>query len=215
MPRKLLIRNDYLPYHVTARTNNRECFPLPMEVVWDILTSELFSISVKFQSEIHAFVLMPNHFHLLLTVPFLDLGRVMNTFMRNVTKDCHEVTERSGRLFGGPYHWSLIDQASYYRGAFKYVYRNPVRARLSARVEDYPYSTYSGLVGRERLPVPIWHPRSGADQLLPGAEPVDWKQWLNTPFQNEMEKHIRFALKRRVFTPPIDRITRKPVEILS
>lgn len=83
MPRKLLYRSDFLPYHVTARTNNRETFKLPLEQLWQIIGDECLNLILVYEAEFHALVLMPNHFHLLLTVPKYDLGKVMSIFYRN------------------------------------------------------------------------------------------------------------------------------------
>src|SRR4051812_21996239 len=109
MPRKSLIRSDRLPYHVTARANNREAFHLPMEVVWRVFECQCFEISVLFGARIHSFVLMNNHFHMLISTPHEDLGEVMMHFMRSGTRLLNLISGRSGRVFGARYFWSLIE----------------------------------------------------------------------------------------------------------
>ncbi len=215
MPRKTLNRSDFYPYHVTARSNNREPFPLDISQIWQIICNEAFAIHIKFEVEIHAFVLMPNHFHLLLTVPTMDLGQVMNVFMRNITKDIHLESGNTGRVFGGPYHWSLINSSQYYYHALKYVYRNPVRAGLCEKVEDYSYSTFSGAIGNNILHFPLVFTRASMESRFPGSEPSSWVEWLNRPFLSESEKWIRMGLKRAVFLPPLNHGTRKPQQILD
>lgn len=130
MPRKRLIRSDCLPYHVTARSNNREKFPLPLKDVWGILCEEILSAQIALGIEVQSFVLMPNHFHMLLTTPETDLGEVMKSFMRNTTKTLNLESGRSGRIFGGPYYPSIIESDQYFSQAYKYVYRNPAKAKL-------------------------------------------------------------------------------------
>ena len=163
MPRKKLLRSDIFPYHVTARTNNQERFPLPLEVVWSIVTNELLLISVLYKIEIQALVLMPNHLHLILTVPEQDLGKIMNLFMSDVTREMNRRTGRTGHAFGGPYFWSIITSTRYYGHALKYVYRNPVRGKLCDQVEEYEFSTVQGLLGLKHLSFPLHYTRAGLE----------------------------------------------------
>src|SRR5688500_9191320 len=100
MPRKNLIRSNVLPYHVTGRVNNREMFYAGIEDAWKELTQQCYEITILFGVRIHAFVLMPNHFHLLITVPEHDLVIVMQHFMRAATKEMNRRSGRSGRVFG-------------------------------------------------------------------------------------------------------------------
>src|SRR5690606_40247811 len=53
------------PYHVTNRSNNREFFYVEMETLWPIFTDTLFDLTKQFNCQIHAFVLMSNHYHLI------------------------------------------------------------------------------------------------------------------------------------------------------
>jgi len=199
MGRKPLHRSDLLPYHVTARVNNREDFHLDLESMWALLGSECLSLRLIYGVEIHALVLMPNHFHLLLTVPEHDLGIAMNVFISQVTRFSNIKSGRSGHLFGGPYYWSLINSSRYFGHVLKYIYRNPVRAKLCDKAEDYPFSTLAGLIGRAHLPFPVFYTRIGMEI----GHPVDQSQklldWLNRPFPGEAEKLIRKGLRRPYF----------------
>lgn len=158
---------------------------------------------------------MPNHFHMIVTVPQHDLGKVMSVFMASVTRTANLISGRSGHLFGGPYFWSLIASSRYFGHALKYVYRNPVRAKLCAQVEDYPFSTLAGLLGGAPLPFPIHFTRAGLELALPSSEPAQQVEWLNRPFPVEAESLIQQGLRKNVFDAIKDRKTRKPVEPLS
>lgn len=199
MARKALIRSDVYPYHITARTNNKEAFPIPLSELWELLSFNLFEAQVKREFEIQALVLMPNHFHLIATTPVSDIGKIMQTGLLNLTKEVNASAGRSGRLFGGRYHWTLVDSAEYYGTVLKYVYRNPVRAGLCNQVEDYQFSTYSGLIGNSSLTIPLHFPRAGMETFLPGSEPLSWLKWLNRPFALESYELIRLALRRTRF----------------
>jgi putative transposase len=199
MPRKSLQRTNDLPYHIGARTNNREDFHLGLEPTWKILTNESLFISLIFGVKIQSLVMMPNHFHMILTVPQYDLGRVMNHFISNVTRAYNRIADRKGHLFGGPYFRSVIDTSRYYGHAYKYVYRNPVKANLCNKVEEYPFSTIYGLLGQGNLPFPIHQPRSELEIAIPGLETYDRLEWLNRAFSKEAELLIKRGLRRRRF----------------
>lgn len=215
MPRRNLYRSDCLPYHVTARANNREPFHLKLDSVWEILGSECRIVSLLYGVEFHAVVLMPNHFHILLTTPAEDLGVVMTLLMKEITKRINRLSGRTGRVFGGPYFWTLINYTLYYRNVFKYVYRNPVKAGLSTGVEDYRYSSLQGLLGLSHLPMPIYFTRLGLEANFPAFEPVDILPWLNTPTPVEAESLIRKGLAKTILERLKCPETRRPYDILE
>lgn len=196
MPRKRLLRSKTLPYHVTARSNNRADFPVPLDRLWEITAEECLFLNWVYEAEFHAVVLMPNHYHLLLTVPSHDLGIVMNDFMRSISKRINLISGRKGHSFGGPYFRSLIRDTRYFGQALKYVYRNPVRGGLCERTEDYPYSTLRGLIGKAHLPFPLYWTRVGMEVALPKeGNSVDLLEWMNFPFPKQEELEVRKALR--------------------
>jgi putative transposase len=211
MPRKKLIRSDRFPYHVTARVNNREAFPIALKFVWEIACDELYLLSLLHEVEIHGFVIMPNHIHLLITVPEKDLGQMMSMFLARLTRRVNTLTGRSGRLLGGPYFWSLITSTRYFGHVLKYVYRNPVKAGLCQSVEEYEFSTASGSFGHAHLPFPIYFTRLGLEINLPDPESATaWLEWLNRPFPSEAEKIIQKCLRKKEIKAFINRTDRKP-----
>jgi putative transposase len=201
MPRKPLIRSRELPYHITARCNNKEHFPLPMYDVWTIISKELREIVDDYGSAIHAFVLMPNHFHLMMSTGNEDLGVIMQKLMLLITKKINAHSGRTGRIFGGRYHGSLIQDESYLDCALKYVYRNPVKAGLSETVESYPFSTIRFLIHQQAGAIPL-SPPIGHSHLIPNQDIVGFINWMNQPFSNEEDQSIRGALKKIRFEPP-------------
>jgi putative transposase len=69
MPRKPIQRSNENYYYITARSNNREFFFLPTPNVWEIMSKRLAELQREFQIKIAAFVLINNHFHLLVLTP--------------------------------------------------------------------------------------------------------------------------------------------------
>lgn len=202
MSRKILIRSKELPYHVTGRTNNREMFHSPLPIVWDVITHQVFEITVLFKAQIHGLVLMPNHFHLLVSTPEQELSIVMKHFMQSVTRILNLKSGRSGRVFGGRYYGSLIDSSLYFTHAFKYVYRNPIRANLCERAEEYSYSSLKGLLGEVHLPFPIHFPFQLGGYLGISEAIEQQLEWINRPFKIEHENAIRAGLRKTSFSPP-------------
>lgn len=201
MARKTLIRSKTLPYHVTARANNREPFHCSMDRTWRVLEEHCYEAGLLWGLRVHSLLLMPNHVHMLASTPQEDLGVIMEHVMRSVTKALNRISGRSGRVFGGPYHWTLIDTPIYFAHAFKYVYRNPVRAGICERVEEYRFSTLSGQLGESPLHLPLYYPYGSGH--YPGVPEFDgMRNWLNRPFRKEHEEAIRKALKRTEFLPP-------------
>ncbi len=200
MPRKTLIRTKDFPYHITGRANNREPFHLNLNETWCVLTHLLGKSSVQHQTKVHAFVLMPNHFHLILTTPKEDLGIVMREFMRSATKTINKLCGRSGRVFGAKYHWSMIEDFQYYDCALKYVFRNPVKAGLADRVEDYSFSSLHHFLKQQQLGFELYPP-SNEPSVIPNQNLNSFLTWMNQPFQYEQDEHIKKSLMKKKFRP--------------
>ncbi len=160
---------------------------------WALMEFECRRISDSFGAQIHAFVLMPNHFHMILTVPNEDLGIVMMHFIRTITRTINTISGRWGRVFGARYHGSLIDSEYYIHNVFKYVYRNPVRAGLCERVEDYEFSTLMQSTQKNMGNFPIVN-----SPFLPPDFYKDFSH-LNEPFTKELQVALQKGLRRTRF----------------
>jgi REP element-mobilizing transposase RayT len=212
MPRKNLIRSKIHPYHVTVRCNNREIFHCDLDFVWKIFNQEFVKILENYHPRIHAFVLMPNHFHLLISTPDQDLGVIMQNLISPITKILNFKASRSGRVFGARYHWSLIDSENYYDCALKYIYRNPIKAGLCKTALEYPFSTYRSHFGHEKLPFSI-EPAFEFKSIIPNEQKDDFNNWINQPFSSEHEKAIKFAFGKSTFSPPRNLNSKKRIKL--
>jgi len=98
----------------------------------------------------HAFVLMPTHFHLLVSV----LDDVMQPGMRDAfapyAQEFNSRWARTGHLKAGPYGHRLVEDDADLIGVIRYIARNPVRAGLCARPQDWRWSSYPGSAGYAR-----------------------------------------------------------------
>tara|TARA_R110002072_G_scaffold64203_7_gene159893 strand:- start:56037 stop:56477 length:441 start_codon:yes stop_codon:yes gene_type:complete len=139
MPRKKLIRTNELPYHVTIRSNNKDWFELPMETMWFITQKSISYAQFRNPVSMDIFVLMQNHYHIILRTPNSDIDRFMFHLNTKLSKEIRNRTGRINRIFGDRYHWELIDNNFYYENALRYVAENPVRAGLVESYEKYPF----------------------------------------------------------------------------
>ena len=162
--------------------------------MWQIAISELHSLQIEFKLIIPAFVLMDNHFHLLMLTPQEPIDRVMFFFMKNVTRKIQKRTGRINKIFGGRYKGCLINDSGYFFNAYKYVLRNPVAAHMTSYAEEYRYSTLFYFSRGLRLPLEIEEPP------LPTAHTQDdILKWINGGFEGFLADRIRFGLSRSVF----------------
>lgn len=195
MPRKNLIRTAEHPYHVTIRSNNREWFNLPIEQVWEICIKALSSSTPQYKVKIQAFVLMANHYHLMVWTPEANLDRFMFSLNSQISRDIRKTTGRINRIFGDRYKWSIIQTTPYYYQALKYIYQNPMKAGLIERCQDYPYSTlHSHLKGENLFSFDLFDP------LLEERE--DFLNWINEPFTSAENIKIAKAIRRPVYKLP-------------
>jgi len=165
-----------------------------MDEVWTIFSRYLFFIHYAFNVKIHCFVLMNNHFHMVLSTPNANLDSAMNYFMRETSRIISKETGRINQTYGGPYNWSILRSSIYFSHCYKYVYRNPIEAGLSTRVELYKYSTLRGLLGFEHTIIPIED-----DELLFQCL-EDHLLWLNTSYPSkEVMLDIKNAMGKKEF----------------
>lgn len=197
MPRKNLIRNSEVPYHIVSRSRNKDWYELPMELMWCI-SMESFKYALgKHNAFIHAFVLMSNHYHLLITTPDANIDKFMFEFNRKFSERVRENSIRINQIFGGRYKWSLVKNSSYLSTVYRYIYRNPCEAGIVDLVEEYSYSTLRAL----DIPFPI------IDLLdAPFSEQL---KFFNEMAQKNERDFIRKGMKKKFFEAPINRVSRK------
>ena len=200
MPRKNLIRSQTLPYHVTGRVNNREQFYVSQELTWELICNGLNAAKLKFKIKVHALVLMPNHFHLLVSTPDQDLGVVMQEFMRSITKTMNFKSGRVGRVFGARYHWSLVRNVEYFDVVIKYIYRNPIRAQIAYGLLEHPFSSLRWLYAVDPPLIEI-ESGMGETETIPNRNTDEFLLWLDEPFRTEEQESIKKGLRRTTFNP--------------
>ena len=206
MPRAPFVIDPQSPYHLTARSNNRDWYSLPLSVVWTIYSDYLAFLYYAFGVRIHSFVLMNNHFHLVASFPDGNLSASMNYFMRETSRVIGFESRRINHVYGARIFRSCLTSNQAFEHVYKYVYRNPVEAGLCQRVESYRYSSLAGLLGQIALTFPVQE-----DTLLFGSVNLEHHlEWLNTAPQNDRREAVRLALRQPQFRLPKEKSSRRP-----
>ena len=152
MARPLRIEYPGAYYHVTARGNERKA------IFRDVLDRKKFLVILsssieQFVVRLHAYVLMDNHYHLLVETPAGELSRAIRYLNGVYTQYINRRYRRVGHLFQGRYKAILIDKDSYLIELSRYIHLNPWRVRGGSRDPlRYRWSSLSAYIGREKAP---------------------------------------------------------------
>jgi len=141
------------PVHAIQRGNNRQAIFFD-GADYQLYLNWLKVAADKYHCQIHAYVLMTNHVHLLVTPRDSDsLGRLFQYVGRYYVSYINKIYARTGTLWEGRYKANIIDQESYLLNCYRYIELNPVRAGMVDSPEDYPWSSYraNALQGSDSL----------------------------------------------------------------
>jgi len=143
MPRKPRFYIAGMPVHVVQRGNNRDPIFFD-ESDYRAYLKWLKEAAEKYHCKIHAYVLMTNHVHLLVT-PEDDMGvsRMMQYVGRYYVPYVNHTYGRTGTLWEGRYKSSLIDSDTYLLTCCRYIELNPVRAAMVSHPNEYMWSSYA------------------------------------------------------------------------
>jgi REP element-mobilizing transposase RayT len=106
----------------------------------------------RFSTVIHAFCLMPTHYHLLLQTPEPNLSATIQWLNVSYAAYYNKNHDRKGHLFQGRFKAILVDGDEYLKELSRYIHLNPVRARMVAKPDEYRWSSYPAYVGKVKPP---------------------------------------------------------------
>jgi putative transposase len=130
------------PLHVIQRGNNRQAIFFA-ERDYELYREWLIEAAERYGLAIHAYVLMTNHVHLLVTPEASEsLPGGMQSLGRRYVRHVNAARRRTGTLWEGRYRAAPIDSEAYFLACCRYIELNPVRARMVGRPQDYPWSSY-------------------------------------------------------------------------
>jgi putative transposase len=142
MPRRARIIAAGYPMHVILRGIDRAAVFFEDDDRRFFL-NHLAAVATEESVAVHAYVLMTNHLHLLMTAARDDgapavMKRVGQRYVQHVNRTYH----RTGGLFEGRFRSSLIEADTYLLACQRYIELNPVRAAMASAPGDYPWSSY-------------------------------------------------------------------------
>jgi putative transposase len=158
MPRQPRLDLARVPQHVVQRGNDRQpCFFQDIDRIRYL--DELREICLREDCAVHAYVLMTNHVHLLMTPQASgQVARVMQALGRRYVRYVNDRYHRTGTLWEGRYKACLVDSESYLLRCYRYIELNPVRAHMVASPADYPWSSYASNAQAMASPLIRPHP---------------------------------------------------------
>ncbi|AZZ38032.1 hypothetical protein CIK05_14880 [Bdellovibrio sp. qaytius] len=165
--RKIKFNKDSTEYfHLNFAFAVHSLFP---ELDWLLINLHLRRLSDQYSIELHAFVMMSTHSHLLFKSSQQNENYFTDALLNNL-----KVTGAESTLV------EPITNMSQYLNTYKYIYRNPVEARLVQNCEEYRFSSLNGLLGQSELITPVIDPLSVAQN------PNKILRWLNNYFEKKL-----------------------------
>ena len=189
-----------IPQHVIQRGNNRQaCFYADDDHRFYLEC--LGEATRKYRVSIHAYVLMTNHVHVLMTpTSATGISRVLQTLGRRYVRYINQTYCRSGTLWECWYHASLVQGERYLLTCHRYIELNPVRARMTEDPSEYRWSSYHrNALGQSDKLI-----ESHANYLRLGSDPAErqaaYRELFRAHIDPGMLKAIRQATQtNRVF----------------
>jgi len=142
MPRRARLSIPGIPWHIIQRGNNRSaCFFTDED--YPLYLHHLKEQADKHGCEIHAYVLMTNHVHILLTPQAEDSASLLMKHLgQRYVQYVNRTYRRSGTLWEGRFRSCLTQSEAYVLACYRYIELNPVRAEMVKHPRNYPWSSY-------------------------------------------------------------------------
>jgi putative transposase len=180
-------------YHCINRANGRmQIFNTDQDyMLFETLMREAQAMT---DIRIYAYVLMPNHWHLLVSPrKDRDLAHFMHSLCNTHTRRVHTATRTigSGHLYQGRYKSFLVDSDEHFLTVLRYIERNPVRAQLATTCEAWEWGsawlrTKGPIADRKLLTEPVT------------AFPGNYINWINTEENSEELERMRTSVNKGV-----------------
>lgn len=146
-----------VPLHIVQRGNDRRrCFF--DELDYRVYLRAVSDASARYGVAVHAYALMTNHVHLLVTPAQANgVSRLMQSVAARYVWHVNASKSRSGTLWEGRYKACLVERDEHVLAACRYIDLNPVRAGLVSHPSQYPWSSYAALAELRVDPLVVPH----------------------------------------------------------
>lgn len=196
MPRLPRLIKPGVPVHHVLRGNNRNAI-----FVDDrdrlLYRDLLLEATRRFECRIHAYVLMTNHTHLLITPREREsVSRLTQWMGRKYVTAFNRRHHRTGTLWEGRFRSSLVDTARYVLACSRYIDQNPARAGMVRSPDEYPWSSYARLALGVRDELVSEHPEYRALGTTPRERQDAYRELCACSVESAMVQGIRRAVRR-------------------
>jgi len=193
MPRIARIVGIGYPHHIIQRGNNRQ------NIFFDQEDRRLYlkwlkKYSLECGCTVHAYCLMSNHVHLLFVPQYnYSLAKTMQKLSLTFTQHINKKYKRTGRLWECRFHSALVDKESYLWSVGRYIERNPVRAKIASKPDEYRWSSAKANITGKGMDFikPIWQDDAKREEYI---------TFLNNP---DKEEEIEIIKKSTICGKPI------------
>lgn len=185
-----------LPHHVIQRGNDRQSV-FREDPDYARYLGWLREVAATHGLALHAYVLMPNHVHLLVTPPTdAALSKAMQSLGRRYVRWFNDKYGRTGTLWEGRFRSTVIDADRYLLACARYIELNPVRAGIVNSPELYRWSSYAHHAGVLVDPLVTDHPLVWALGNTPFERQLAYRRLFEVDLAAEFLQSLRSATNR-------------------
>ena len=151
MARPIRIEYEHAFYHVVSRGHRRENI-FRRDLDRKKFLEKLDQTVERYRLRIHAYVLMSNHYHLLIETPDANLSKAMHDLNASYANWYRSKYNLIGSIFQGRYKAILVEKDEYMLALSAYIHLNPVRAGIVKAPEAYLWSSFRCYSGKSNPP---------------------------------------------------------------
>ncbi|MES2299160.1 MAG: transposase [Pseudomonadota bacterium] len=193
MPRRARLILPNVPMHLIQRGNNKQaCFLATSDYTYYLHWLSQYAPNTGCQ--IHAYVLMTNHVHLLMSaLTATSAAQMMKALGQRYAQYINRTYGRSGTLWEGRYRSCPTQHEAYVLACYRYIELNPVRSRMVDHPADYRWSSYRANAHGEASPFVQSHPVYDALAAEQSARQAAYRALFQSELQTGLIEQIRRA----------------------
>jgi len=182
-----------IPQHVVQRGNNRQATFVEHED-FSVYLDKLKQYALEYGVQVHAYVLMTNHVHLLLTPTTASgVSKLMQSLGRYYVHYFNKTYQRTGTLWEGRYKSTLVDTERYFLLVSRYIELNPVRANMVAHPVEYIWSSYQHNAAGKAIELITEHELYKALGLTPQSRQANYRALFKIAIPADTQAEIKSA----------------------
>lgn len=157
---------------------------------------EILNTKQKYHYELYAFVIMPNHVHMVIYDKEFNLPSIMNSLQTRYVSYFNKKYERVGHLFQDRYFNKMIEDENYFKSTIRYIHKNPEKAFISKK-ENYEWSSYNEYINNDNSIVDIDIFLKMLDENRKTAL-NKFKEYHKQNEENKLSDEVEYELKTRL-----------------